>query len=147
MNEYFLGEMVGAAIPPALVAFWLARKQTKGVAPYLVAAGAALAGVGGMLGFNLLTHRLGTSDADVRNMAENFSKGCVRSCVTAGASDAQCRALCACVLTNLRARYPSNERFARWLRESDSQSESIKKEAVELGTSCLPAARAAGSTN
>jgi len=150
VNEYQLGElvgqMVGGAIPPAVIAFLVTRKQTKGAVPYIAALVGALAGVGAVFGFNLVAHRLGSSDAVVHKMEENFSTSCVRSCTAAKATDAQCRALCGCVLNGLHTRYPTNEQFVRWMRESDSQSESVKKEAVELSTNCLPAARSAGAT-
>jgi len=147
VNEYQLGElvgqMVGGAIPPAVIAYLVTRKQTKGAVPYLAALLGALAGVGAVFGFNLVAHRLGASDAVVHKMEENFSTSCVRSCTAAKATDAQCRALCGCVLNGLHTRYPTNEQFVHWMRESDSQSESVKKEAVDLSTNCLPAARAA----
>jgi hypothetical protein len=141
LNEYLLGQLLGAATPPALIAFFVLRKRTPGVVPYLVAVGAGLAGMGGILAFNALTHRLGTSDADIQKLEASYNKGCVPGCTRTGAAEPLCRSICACVLTRLHARYPSNESFARWFRSADTSADSVKKEVIELSTSCAQAGR------
>jgi hypothetical protein len=112
----------------------------------LAALGAGFAGVGGLLLFNAAINRLGTSDAAIHKLEANFTKGCVPSCTATSATEPQCQALCSCVLQGLHARYPSNERFARWFHDSDTHSESVKQEVVAISTSCAQAARSAEPT-
>lgn len=140
MNEYLLGQLVGASIPGAVVAFVATRKATKGVVPYLAALGGAVTGVMGMIGFNLLTHGFDTTDADVRKWEANLVKGCEGACTANGATGDQCRSLCACVLANARKRYPSTAQFADWIHEGVRHPERLKQEGAELSASCLPPA-------
>jgi len=141
VNSYLLGEIIGAALPAATIAFLITRQRFTGAVPFLVALAAGAAGAGGMLAFNATILRLDVSDADIVKLESGFNEGCVPSCTATGTADAPCRNICSCVLTRLHARYPSNEQFASWFRNGDAKQQSVKKEAAELSTSCAQAAR------
>ena len=140
MNAYLLGQLFGAATPPALIVFFIARKRTPGAVPYLAAIGAGLFGMGGMFAFNALshamTHRLDTSDAAIQKLEASFTKGCVPGCTRPGAAEPLCRNICACALTRLHTRYPSNEKFAQWFHTADTGNENLKQEMIAISTTC-----------
>lgn len=143
MDAYHLGQLIGAAVGGAVATFFIARKLagSGSAIPFLAALAGAFVGIGGMFVVNAATHGLGTSDANIKSLETNFTKGCVPSCTATGATEAQCQSLCSCVLSGLHTRYPSNEQFARWFRESAGDTERVKKEAAEISRGCAQASR------
>jgi hypothetical protein len=144
LNPHLLGEVIGSSLPLALIVFFASRKQfgahgSRAFMPYLLAAAAGFMGFGAMIAFNTASRivQRGVSATDIHELEDGFTGGCLRSCIAAGSSNDVCTPMCACVLTKLHTRYPTNEQFSSWFKHGSADLVRTKQEMNELGAACV----------